>query len=292
MKRISVTALILLSLFIRCEKDDSENNSTTTSTTSATSNSSTTSNTNTTSQFNTSTYSNAEIDSIVKKLAGDGCTITNIKSNIFGKTNYLAFFNYTSDILEIESGIVLSTGAANKIFAPNDNHMMSHNFNVYANGPIVSQIRNELSNNLATIYDPAIIEFDLKINSDSLGFNYVFGSEEYPEYVGVNFSDVFCFFISGPGINDTLNLAKIDDKPISINTLNSSVNSAYYISNGNGLTPLVNSYLQFDGLSKKLKANIAITPNETYHLKIVIADVGDQLLDSGVFLEFSSFKGN
>jgi outer membrane protein OmpA-like peptidoglycan-associated protein len=43
--------------------------------------------------------------------------------------------------------------------------------------------------------------------------------------------------------------------------------------------------LRYDGITKKLVAQIYVTPYKKYHLKIVIADVSDNIYDSGVFIE-------
>ena len=45
----------------------------------------------------------------------------------------------------------------------------------------------------------------------------------------------------------------------------------------------------FDAATQKLTATQAVTPGQTYTIRLAIADVGDYLLDSGVFLEMGSF---
>ena len=46
------------------------------------------------------------------------------------------------------------------------------------------------------IYDECIIEFDFVPEGDTISFNYVFASEEYPEYVCGSVNDAFGFFLT------------------------------------------------------------------------------------------------
>jgi len=43
--------------------------------------------------------------------------------------------------------------------------------------------------------------------------------------------------------------------------------------------------LRYDGITKKLVAQMYVTPYKKYHFKIVLADVSDNIYDSGVFIE-------
>jgi gliding motility-associated-like protein len=133
-------------------------------------------------------------------------------------------------------------------------------------------------------------------------FKYVFGSEEYPEYACTNFNDVFAFFISGPGYATPKNIALIPGTniPVSINSVNPGPGAAggslplctamgpgspftsYYVNNSTSTTVI------YDGLVQKLTAYAAVTPCDTYHLKIGIADGTDYAYDSGVFIEAGS----
>lgn len=157
-----------------------------------------------------------------------------------------------------------------------------------------SQPDSDLSKMLSGLrtYDACAVEFDLIPLGDTLNFKYLFGSEEYDEFVGSTFNDAFAFFISGPGIDGTKNLAVINDSIIvSINSINDgnpgnpsieSCNPSFYNRN-TGQIPL-----EYDGFTRTLNINQAVVPYETYHLKIVIADASDQALDSGVLIEGSS----
>ncbi|NJK93849.1 MAG: hypothetical protein HC905_02000 [Bacteroidales bacterium] len=47
-------------------------------------------------------------------------------------------------------------------------------------------------------FDAAVLEFDFSANSDSMSFDYVFASEEYPEYANKGLNDVFAFLSATP----------------------------------------------------------------------------------------------
>jgi hypothetical protein len=152
-----------------------------------------------------------------------------------------------------------------------------------------------------------VLEFDIRPLGDTIEFNFVFASEEYPEYVCSSFNDVFSFFLTGnrPGggnYNKT-NIALIPgtNLPVAINTVNPGVPgsaagggrcnrpnesrnySSLYRTN-------ISSNLVFDGMTVALKAKAAVIPCQTYRLKFAIQDVGDPIYDSGVFL--TSIRSN
>ncbi len=86
------------------------------------------------------------------------------------------------------------------------------------------------------------------------------------------------------------------------NSAQPPLNSAYYVDNGhftsrtNGALTWANgnggTEMEFDGRTTLLTASHAVTPCQTYHIKIVVADVADGKWDSGVFLEGRSFSSN
>lgn len=144
-------------------------------------------------------------------------------------------------------------------------------------------------------HNAAVIEFDFIPNGNHVSFRYVFGSEEYPEYVGQSVNDAFGFFITGPGIQGTKNIAQIPGSttPVSINTVNAHSNAQYFISNGTGSTgwqASSNKVVQYDGFTSPLTAESNVQCGKMYHIKIAISDIGDEIVDSGVFLEAASFK--
>jgi hypothetical protein len=124
-----------------------------------------------------------------------------------------------------------------------------------------------------------------------ISFQYVFSSDEYNEYTNTAFNDVFGFFLNGANVA----LLPSSDVAVSINNVNggnpygtSASNSKYYINNDlNDGGGSINT--EMDGLTVVFSVDAHVVPGETNHIKLAIADAGDWILDSNVFLKADSF---
>ena len=149
-----------------------------------------------------------------------------------------------------------------------------------------------------TVNDAAVLEFDFTPESDTIKFRYVFGSEEYPEWVSSSYNDVFGFFVSGPKpfpatgnyVNQNIALIPNTTLPVTIDNINnvSSAYPQYYVDN-QGLGGLT---IVYDGFTVVLTAWLLVVPCQTYHITIAIGDAGDTAYDSAVFLEKGSFSSS
>tara|TARA_B100000902_G_C27306319_1_gene915679 strand:+ start:677 stop:2266 length:1590 start_codon:yes stop_codon:yes gene_type:complete len=145
--------------------------------------------------------------------------------------------------------------------------------------------------------DAAILEFDFVPSADTVEFRYVFASEEYLDFVNSSYNDVFAFLISGPGITGPYvsptgfpggakNIAVVpgtQNWPVTISTVNDTVNSQYYNHDS------TNNASAFNGYTEIFTAKSAVIPCNVYHIKLAIADGSDESYDSGVFFEAGSF---
>ncbi len=197
-----------------------------------------------------------------------------------GAPESIGYFTNGTPGLDFSSGIILSSGSAMKVAGPNNSPATCTNLQEPGDDMLTEII------NRAT-FDAAILEFDFIPSENSITFQYAFGSEEYEEYVGGVFNDVFAFHITGgpEGYQDK-NIALLPGTitPVSINNVNHLQNTEYYYNNDNG------EHLQYDGMTVTLTAYADVTPCETYHIRLAIADAADPIFDSGVFLKAGSFS--
>jgi len=106
--------------------------------------------------------------------------------------------------------------------------------------------------------------------------------------------------LTGPGYAG-INIAAIPGSPypVTVSNVNCSLsNGAYYrcndpadqICNDTFNCFLIDSTttIQYDGLTDPLPAHAIVIPEQSYHMKIGIADAGDAIYDSGVFLSIEN----
>ncbi len=232
--------------------------------------------------------------------AGGRCeTIFNIQA--IGEAAGIGFFSGGSNIVGFDRGILLSTGKVTDAIGPNNSRQTGDEPLEGLTGDQDLQLIAE-----DQIYDRVGLEFDFIPLNSEVSFRYVFASEEYCEFVGSEYNDVFGFFVSGPGINgifssNAINAAIVPgtNDAVSINTVNHTSNSDFYIPNERSedqtlcnlpqeVNPLL-GFIEYDGLTVVLTAQLRLIPCETYHIRLVIADVGDPSYDSAVLLEAGSF---
>jgi hypothetical protein len=225
----------------------------------------------------------------ISRLVGQGVKVSNVRVNCPSeKDRPWGYFADNTGTLGMSEGLLMTTGAASNAVGPNNSASKGQ---ANSTREVNDFDLNRLVRNNEKMFDLCVIEFDVQVFADSLIFEYIFGSEEYPEFIR-DFHDVFGFFISGPGIVGRPNIALIPgtNEPISVFNVNETRNSRFYISNGTGSTPFINLFVQYDGYTTKFTSKVAVQPCATYSLKLAICDVKDPNYDAGIFIEGRSLR--
>jgi hypothetical protein len=215
-------------------------------------------------------------------IIGTGITATNFVYT-GGTTASGTFTGGTSAGIGIDQGIILTSGNAS--LAPGPNNFTNAGL---SNGAAGDAQLSGLSG--GTTFDASILSFDFTSNTSDLFFNFVFASEEYPEYANGSVNDVFGFFLDGNNIA----LIPGTTTPVSINTVNNGLNNSgvnaqnpqFYIANPSGAAGT-----QYDGYTTVLTAKALGLTSGSHSIKLAIADSGDSVYDSAVFLQAGNFSG-
>ncbi|NQT78249.1 MAG: T9SS type A sorting domain-containing protein [Bacteroidetes bacterium] len=217
-------------------------------------------------------------------LVGSGVSVSNVT---YQGNNFMrgSFTNGHATNLGLDGGVALASG--NVLQIPNHVSVFANSAYGLAGDPTLNGIATALT------HDASVLEFDFVPTADTLRFRYVFGSEEYHEWVNSTFNDVFGFFVNGPKPNGLgnyvdYNIALIPGTalPVSINNVNLGSFPQYLVDNEG----MQGTTIVYDAFTTVFTALLVVVPCEQYHIKLAIGDAGDAAYDSGVFLEANSFS--
>lgn len=256
---------------------------------------------------------------LASQIQGNGITISNPVLRVGKASQAGTFTNGVAGAkLEIDQGILLTTMDVLEAFSTNSSTQTSKTNPGSAADSDLLAIDPRANN------DTVVFEFDVTLGANTrlIMIDYQFASEEYNEWVGSQFNDAFGFFVSGGDLTQTYNVARVVDDSTIVTTSNifnfdtvtvNNVNRGSRGSSQNG-APIIttnssyfidNCYLpnakrdgyydcsqnkslvdvEFDGLTHRLHATLDnLTPGQTYHFKMAIADTSDAAWDTGVFV--------
>ncbi len=244
------------------------------------------------------------IDDLVNNvLINSPCISTEaIKSSTGTKvgSNGIGYFENTNPNFPMKSGVILSTGNALKAVGPNDtNTVLSDGSNEWDGDKDLEDAMEKAGIKMKNKSKNAtVLEFDFIPISSKFSFDFLFASEEYGNYQ-CDFSDAFAFLLTNNATKETTNLAVVPNTttPISVVTIrNKKYNSncdnqnVTYFGRYNGGTGASSSATNFNGTTVVLNASATLEINQTYHIKLVIADRDDFKNDSAIFLASDSFN--
>ncbi len=203
---------------------------------------------------------------LAAQLAKSGVTVTSATLTAASG----ACGTYSHGPLGIADGVLCTSGQAALAAPPNDKTNAGK-----ANGMPGSTWCTQVAPG-ATTFDAAVLEvtFDLAAGFDGVGFDFIVGSEEYPEYVGQQYNDVVGVFVNGTNV-----ALDQDGNPITIN-------GPFF----SGTKVITATETQYDGSTPRLSGHATLTGGSTGNkLVVAICDAGDSTYDTGVFV--AAFAG-
>lgn len=127
-------------------------------------------------------------------------------------------------------------------------------------------------------HDTTALEFDFTVapGVQSLGFEFMFMSDEFPEFADSEFVDAAAIYVDG------VNYAYYNNDPGKYLSVKSNLISGVSLFYDNKASVLP---IEYDGVTRPAGVLAPLnTALATHHLRIAIADTGDQVLDSAIMV--------
>lgn len=240
--------------------------------------------------------------SMAELLAGAGVTVSNPSYSAV-KTGYwynqvmnreqAGQFSGFSFLLGsgFDRGVVLSTGRVTDVLGPNNAANRTTAFSDYSvNDPDLG----------SKVFDPVKFSFTVIPDNEILIIDFVFGSEEYSEYVGASYNDLARIFVDGqncaltPAGNEVrVNNIHSDSLPPHghhssyPNNDDGISNSGMYLDNSSS-APVFNT--EMDGYTRRMSCRVAVVPGQPVDVVTGIADIADAKYDSWIFFRAESIR--
>lgn len=178
--------------------------------------------------------------------------------------------NAAGNRLRILDGVLLTTGLAAGALGPNDDAGTSTVHDSLGDPDL-----DLLTQRLTTDANALTLTFTTAPGTQSIMFDFIYGSEEYPEFAGSPANDVFAAYLDGQLVNLDINA-----QPITTNSIFLQVPNPQSA----GFNP-ASFNLEYDGFTPRVRTQAPLDPTLTTHtLKFVVADNTTAGLDSGVFI--------
>ena len=219
-----------------------------------------------------------------------GSGITGISNVSFVGANNQAGSIHLVDpnIVSFNDGVIMSSGNIADVVGPNKSDSTT-TYQGNVGDTDLDQLIKDTQTVWPATYDATSLSFDFTApaGAHDLYFTYVFGSDEYLEWVNL-YNDVFGLFVNGQNCAVAPDATNTGTVPVSIDTINSAVNSNLFRDNAfmYGSNPL---NFESDGLSVEMVCHATINPGLN-HIKFAIADTSDGVLDSIVIIKSGSFS--
>jgi hypothetical protein len=249
---------------------------------------------------------------LAQEIVGDGVTI--VSASFSGVDQQAATFTGAQDAttgapnaIGFDTGVILTSGFATDFFGNNDSGSTSRNL---TSGGLAEL--DALNTSGALTEDAAVLDITFIPTESEITMQYVFGSEEYPEYVYSNFNDSWGIFVNGVNIalapnNLALGINTVNDaaqfNPGAGNDANDpnpdhnptdgifeSAHQSLYVNNPNVFSGSSAYNVQADGFTVTMSVIANVIPNQVNTIRVALADSGDGSYDSWLLLSGGSFQ--
>lgn len=178
-----------------------------------------------------------------------------------------------------DTGVILSTGNAEDFTNSTGEANQRINTSTNTDGEDSNAQLNAAAGGART-YDAAYLDIDFRPSGNTMSMQFVFSSEEYPQFVNSLFQDFVGVWINGVQVDLAVGNGDIDP-----GNVNANENQNLFVDN---TSDVVNS--EMDGLTITLSLTIPVQKDATNSIRIAVADVADNRYDSNLLIAANSLQ--
>lgn len=224
---------------------------------------------------------NASATQMAQEIFGDGVTI--VSASYSGDNRSSAIFSDGDTIAPgatpADSGVILSTGRARDYTNSSGQANQDSNTSTNTQGGNNVDLFDDIDNGAST-YDASYITVSFVPDDSTMSMQFIFASEEYPEYTNSVFQDAVAVEVNGQLV--PLSFGNGDTDP---GNINSGTNENLFLSNSNS-----DYNTEMDGLTVTMTLTINVDPGVVNTIRIGITDVSDSSYDSNLLIAAGSLQ--
>jgi Hint domain/Bacterial Ig domain len=218
--------------------------------------------------------------SMANTIFGDGVTV--VGASYSGDKNSSGTYsdgdNTSPGVTPGDTGVILSTGRAKDFTNSSGQSNQSTNTSTNTKGVNNDPDFNSLAG--TKTYDASMLDVDFIPDSNILTMQFVFSSDEYPEYTNSIYNDAVGVWVNGNPVQLAIgsgqtNVGNVNDTN-NVNLYNDNTSDAFNT--------------EMDGFTVTMTLKMVVVPGQLNSIRIGIADVGDSNYDSNLLIAGNSVQ--
>ena len=227
---------------------------------------------------------NATALDMANAIFGNGITVTSASYSGASVSSgiYSGALSTIAGISPTDTGVILSSG--NVVDFTNSSGTTDTNTQSGWSTDTTGSIDGDAQLNAVAgqpTFDGAILNADFIPDGDTITMQFVFASEEYPEYVSSSFNDAFGVWVNGSFVPVSITLGG----NVAIDEVNAGKNrNLYHDNTGDQFNT------EMDGFTYVISLKAPVNAGQVNTIKIGIADAGDAVYDSNLLIMGESIQ--
>lgn len=223
---------------------------------------------------------NANADEMAEAIFGDGVQIVDATYTGDNRSSgiYTGGDDTSPGVVPGDTGVILSTGRVRDFTNSNGEANQDTNTSTNTRGPNNNSDFNAAAG--TNTYDASFLDVTFIPDSDMMTMQFVFASEEYPEFTNSIYQDFVGVWVNGQQVD--LAVGNGDADP---GNLSPDSNENLYIDNTNS-----DFNTEMDGFTVTMTLTFPVDAGEENTIRIGIADVSDSSYDSSLLIAGDSIQ--